>query len=206
MSADERDLVERSRQGDRAAFGEIYQRHVDRVFAYVHFRVRERALAEDLTQDIFMQAIRGLDGYEWQGSIAPWLLRIARNAVIDHWRRMGRRPERTLSAVEAGEGDEDERNRIMRLAVSEEEQGLERADRALERARIARAAKHLTELQQRVLALRFAADLSIRETAEAMGRSEGAIKNLQHHAVRALRQQLEAEESDRSKPSEAREK
>lgn len=185
LSADERRLVERARQGDAGAFGQLYQHYVDRVYSFVVFRVRDRAVAEDLTQDVFVQVLRGLDAFDWRGSLAPWLLRIARNTVVDHWRRIGRRPERTLSAVEAGEDDEDD-NRINRL-VAEEDAGLVQAEGALDRARIAQAASHLTELQQQVLALRFAAGLSIRETADAMGRSEGAIKNLQHHAVRSLR-------------------
>jgi RNA polymerase sigma-70 factor (ECF subfamily) len=185
LAADERRLVERAREGDAGAFGQIYQHYVDRVYSFVIFRVRDRAVAEDLTQDVFVQVLRGLDAFDWRGSLAPWLLRIARNTVVDHWRRIGRRPERTLSAVEAGEDDEDD-NRINRL-VAEEDAGLAQAEGALDRARIARAASQLTELQQQVLALRFAAGLSIRETADAMGKSEGAIKNLQHHAVRSLR-------------------
>ncbi len=194
--ADEHRLVERARQGDTRAFGLLYQRYVDRVYSFVAFRVRDRALAEDLTQDVFLQMMRGLEGFDWRGSLAPWLLRIARNTVVDHWRRSGRRPERTLTAVEMGEADEDD-SRINRL-VAEEDAALGQAEHALDRARIMRAALHLTELQQQVLALRFAAGLSIRETADAMGKSEGAIKNLQHHAVRSLRFHLKLSESDES--------
>ena len=192
MSVDEQRLVERARAGDAEAFGAIYQRHVDRVHGFIAFRVRDAALAEDLTQDVFLQAIRGLEGFDWRGSLAPWLMRIARNTVVDHWRRSGRRPERPLTAVEAGEA-EDDSSRIDRLAVSEEDAGLQRAEMALDREELLRASEHLTELQQRVIALRFAAGLSIRETAEAMGRSDGAIKNLQHHAVKALRRAIETE-------------
>jgi RNA polymerase sigma-70 factor (ECF subfamily) len=193
-AADEQRLVERARQGDARAFGQLYQHNVDRVYSFVIFRVRDKAVAEDLTQDVFLQMLRGLDSFDWRGSLAPWLLRIARNTVVDHWRRRGRRPERTLTAVEAGDEDEDD-NRINRL-VAEEDAGLSRAEQSLDRARIARAATHLTELQQQVLALRFAAGLSIRETAEAMGKSEGAIKNLQHHAVRSLRFHLHLSTAD----------
>ncbi|RIL06330.1 hypothetical protein DCC79_15485 [bacterium] len=182
-------LVDAARAGDAQALGRLYQLYVDRVYSYVIFRIRDRSVAEDLTQDVFMQMIRGLDAFDWRGSLAPWLLRIARNTVVDHWRRSGRRPERTLTAAEVGDEDDDD-NRLDRL-VAEEDPGLDRAERLLDRTRLARAAAHLTELQQHVVALRFAAGLSIRETAEAMGRSEGAIKNLQHHALRGLRQQLD---------------
>ena len=193
MADDERKLVERAKLGDAAAFGLIYQRHVDRVFAYIDFRVRDRALAEDLTQDVFLQVMRRLEQFEWRGGLAPWLMRIARNTVVDHWRRVGRRPERTQTRAEAGEMDEDETSLLERLAVTDEDTQFSEAEAASDRERLARATAQLTELQQRVLALRFAAGLSIQETAEAMGRSEGAIKNLQHHAVRGLRRLLEEE-------------
>lgn len=188
-AADERRLVERARQGDAGAFGQIYQHYVDRVYSFVVFRVRDRAVAEDLTQDVFVQVLRGLDAFDWRGSLAPWLLRIARNTVVDHWRRIGRRPERTLTAVEAGDDDEDD-NRINRL-VAEEDVGLAQAEGALDRARIARAAGQLTELQQQVLALRFAAGLSMRETADIVGCSEDAAKQHQYRALAQIRRWLE---------------
>jgi len=186
---DERRLVEHARRGDGAAFGQLYQRYVDRVYSFVVFRVRDKPLAEDLTQDVFLQVLRGLDAFDWRGSLAPWLLRIARNTVIDHWRRMGRRPERTLTSAEAGEDDEED-NRLDRL-MADEDDDLYLAERSVDWARVAQAATRLTELQRQVLGLRFAAGLSIRETAEEMGKSEGAIKNLQHHALRALRSHLD---------------
>lgn len=188
---DERDLVERARQGDRGAFGAIYQRYVDRVYSFIEFRVRDGALAEDLTQEVFVQSLRGLESFEWQGALAPWLLRIARNAVVDHWRRTGRRPERPMSQVELD--DEERPDREERLASPEAADALEAVDRALDRDRILQATVHLTELQQQVVALRFAAGLSLKETAAVMGRSEGAVKNLQHHALRALRRALATE-------------
>ena len=185
---DEEALVARARAGDPHAFGQIYQSYVDRVYSFVAFRVRDADLAEDLTQEVFVQALRALDAFDWRGSLAPWLLRIARNTIIDHWRRTARRPERPLSVVEAGEGGDDE-SRIDRL-VADDGAEVARAESVLDRDRIVIASANLTDLQQQVLALRFAAGLSIRETADAMGRSEGAIKNLQHHALKALRRHL----------------
>lgn len=188
--ADERSVVEAARAGDADAFGLLYERYVDRVYSFVLFRVRDSSVAEDLTQDVFVQVLRGLDGYDWRGTLAPWLLRIARNTVIDHWRRIARRPERPLSAVEAdAEGDEED-SRIGRMADEEGEVAIVQAEAMLDRAAFLRASAQLTDLQREVLALRFASGLSIRETAEAMHKSEGAIKNLQHHAVRALRRAL----------------
>lgn len=184
-------MVELAKGGDSQAFGKLYQRYVDRVYSFVAFRVRDPRLAEDLTQEVFIQALRGLESFDWRGSMAPWLLRIARNTVIDHWRRSARRLERPWSAIEPGE-DDDDLSRLEKMVAEEDEQSaMTQAEQALDRESVTRAAAQLTELQQQVLALRFSAGLSIRETAEVMRRSEGAIKNLQHHALRGLRRHLE---------------
>lgn len=185
----ERRLVERARAGDGQALGQIYQRHVDRVYSFLLFRVHDADLAEDLTQDVFIQALRGLANFDWRGSLAPWLLRIARNTLVDHWRRTARRPEKAFSAIEAGD-DDDEEGWLDKLSDQPDDGRWGDLDPAWDREQIATAATRLTDLQQQVIALRFAAGLSIRETAEAMGRSEGAVKNLQHHALRALRHAL----------------
>ena len=189
--ADDRALVERAAGGDSAAFGSLYQRHVDRVYGFVRFRVRDDALAEDLTQEVFVQAMRSIGSLAWQGSLAPWLMRIARNTVIDHWRRAGRRAERTLSVTEAGADEDEEDSRINRMEDEASREALERIELGIDRWQIEKACEVLTEFQSQVLALRFGAGLSIRETADAMQKSEGAVKNLQHHALRALRRAMD---------------
>jgi RNA polymerase sigma-70 factor (ECF subfamily) len=185
---DEQALVVRARQGDSQAFGQLYQRYVERVYSFVVFRVGDQALAEDLTQEVFLQSLRALDSFDWRGSLAPWLLRIARNTVIDHWRRATRRPERNMTSLEPPEsdGEDDALDRL--VAVPDDAD--HRAEQVLHRAAIVEAAAHLTDLQQQVVALRFASGLSIKDTAEVMGRSEGAVKNLQHHALKALKKHL----------------
>lgn len=186
--AGDRTLVERAQEGDRAAFGELYRRHVDRVYSFIVFRIRDPSVAEDLCQDVFFQALRSIGGFRWRGSVAPWLLRIARNMVIDHWRRAGRRPERAMTAMESPEED----GLADRVVSTAEGDADEEAERVLTRDRIAAAASNLTDLQEQVLALRFSAGLSIKETADVMGKSEGAVKNLQHHALKALKRHLES--------------
>ncbi len=186
-SQSEHELVRRAQRGDSQALGQLYQRHVDRIYSYVLFRVRDDALAEDLTQDVFFQAMRGLESFDWRGAVLPWLMRIARNTVIDHWRRLARRPEWAMSAL-ADDDEDDEDRRLDRLTAEDDDVG--EVELFVERERIIQAADRLTDLQRQVVALRFASGLSIKDTAEVMGKSEGAIKNLQHHALRSLRRLL----------------
>lgn len=172
----EADLVRHAQQGDARAFGALYERHVDRVYAYVAHRVGNRADAEDLTQEVFLRALANLKGFRWRGSLLPWLLTIARNLVTDHWRRRSR---------EVG-------NPVVAPTVAD---GLtEVVERRWQQEQLRAVAGELTELQQQVIALRFADGLSIAETAQVMGRSENAVKNLQHKAIAALRRRLRQED------------
>jgi RNA polymerase sigma-70 factor (ECF subfamily) len=188
-STSEEALVLRAQQGDPAAFGAIYQDHVDRIYSYIAFRVQDTEAAEDITQEVFLHALRAVKSFTYRGTVSPWLMSIARNAVVDHWRRRGRRPEEALSSYETEA--EDEEGLAGRVVGSIEPLSAdEHAELVYSRERIASAATHLTELQQQVLGLRFAAGMSVKEAAEVMGRSEGAVKNLQHHALKALKRQL----------------
>lgn len=179
----ERSLVERAQAGDRAAFGQLYQRHVDAVYAYIALRVRDGALADDLTQDVFLSAWRSLGGFRWQGSLAPWLMRIAHNRIANHWRTQGRRPEQ----VSLPSGDDPDDPRPEFAAPEPPEQG---HDLGLSSADLSSAMSRLTSLQQQVIALRFGAGLSLAETADLLQRTQNAVKNLQHNALANLRRHL----------------
>ena len=181
-------LVERAQCGDRAAFGQLYQRHVDAVFAYVQMRVRNVAVAEDLTQDVFMNAFRALPKFRWQGSFAPWLLRCAHNRVANHWRAQSRRPNQVALPAE----DDTERP-MFELATAPDT--VDDIDWNVSAERINSAMAGLTDLQQQVIALRFGSGLSLAETADAMKRSQNAVKNLQHNALAALRRRLVPEKA-----------
>ena len=182
-SSDDRQLAERASQGDRAAFGLLYERHVDAVFAYVQYRVRDVGVAEDLTQDIFLSAMRAMPGFRWQGSFAPWLMRCAHNRVVNHWRSLGRRaPELAMDETN------DEGQPVFELAG--DAGGWQEALDGIDAGRVERAVAGLTYLQQQVVALRFGAGLSLAETAQALSRSENAVKNLQHNALVSLRRRL----------------
>lgn len=178
----DRNLAERASRGDARAFGELYQRHLDDVLRYVLLRVGDRALAEDLTQDVFTSAFRAMSLFQWQGPIRPWFLRCAHNRIANHWRSVQRSPKPEALPEDAEEGPErhlidpsdDYQALLGRLSVET----------------VLEAMETLTPLRREVLALRFGAELSVAETAEWMGRSEAAVKNLQFSALGAIRTQL----------------
>jgi RNA polymerase sigma-70 factor (ECF subfamily) len=184
----ERALVARGQAGDRAAFGQLYQRHVDGVYAYIALRVRDAGLAEDLTQDVFLSAWRSLASFTWQGSLAPWLMRIAHNRIANHWRTQGRRPE--LVSLPSGEDPDDPRPEFADQAAEPSA-----AESVLGAGDLSQAMARLTELQRQVIAMRFGAGLSLAETADALQRTQNAVKNLQHNALANLRRHLPLEDA-----------
>jgi len=160
---DERNEVEAA-QRDPALFAGLYDEHFYRVYAYVARRVHDRHLAEDLTAQVFHEALANLRKFEWRGvPFAVWLLKIASNALHDHWSRQSRE---TGTRVETDPRDAHEIER---------------------HAAVFQLVGRLPEAQRRVIELRFVEDKSIRETAEALGRSEGAVKQLQLRAIESLR-------------------
>jgi RNA polymerase sigma-70 factor (ECF subfamily) len=175
-----RALVTLAQQGDGEAFATIYERYVDVVYRYVYYRVGSHHVAEDLTSETFVRALRRLDSYTWTGrDIAAWFVTIARNLVVDHVKSSRYRLEVTTGDMLDG----DER------APSTETEVLER----LRDERLLVAMRDLKADQQECLSLRFLQGLSLAETAEVMGRSAGAVKQLQLRAVRSLHRALGGE-------------
>jgi len=171
----EKELIRRAQQGDQEAFAELYEEHFDPIYRYILMRVRDRAEAEDLTQQVFLSALEALPSYKWRGApFSTWLFRIAHNRVIDYRRKM----TRFKSSSEAG-------------LISTEPDPATAAEREMELARIQRVLKELTPLQQEVIGLRFTGGLSTAEVAQVMRKSEGAIKALQHSALVTLRKKLQ---------------
>jgi len=166
---EERLLIEEA-QKDPSRFAELYEIHFNRVYAYIARRVRGRSEVEDLTSEVFHQALRNLARFEWRGvPFAAWLYRIAGNAVVDRSQRVGR--EVPISA------DTDE--------IGIEDRNLAEID---ERARLADCVDALPADQRRVVAMRFMEEKRIREVAGQLGRSEGAVKQLQFRALENLRE------------------
>jgi RNA polymerase sigma-70 factor, ECF subfamily len=165
---DDRALIAAA-QDDPARFGDLYGRYVHRVYGFVSRRVGNRAEAEDITSAVFEQALAGLPRFEWRGvPFAAWLIRIAANALADHWRRAAR---------EAGEPAPE-------VPDVAEMAGIE------QRAMLFQLVARLPDLQRRVIELRFGKEKSIRDIAAALGRSAGAVKQLQLRALENLRKEL----------------
>jgi RNA polymerase sigma-70 factor (ECF subfamily) len=173
-NADDRPLVEAA-QRDPARFGDLYDRHFERVYAFVAGRVRNRDVAEELTAEIFHKALAALPAFEWRGApFGAWLIRIAANAVVDRAVKASR---------ESGTADGFE-------PVSGEAPADVEVERAEERARLFRFVDELPRDQRAVIVERFVHERSIRETAARIGRSEGAVKQLQLRALHELRARM----------------
>lgn len=169
--AEERRLIEAA-QGDPAKFEALYEIHFHRVYGFIAGRVHDRATAEDLTSEVFYKALAGLPSYEWRGvPFTAWLLRIAANAIVDRARHAVR--ERPIADHPRDPGAP------MDMRIIEH------------RARLFHLVEQLPEAQSRVVYERFVEQRSIREIAGRLGRSEGAIKQLQLRALERLRAQME---------------
>lgn len=155
-------------QKDPARFAELYENNFARVYAYIARRVRDRHEAEDLTSEVFHQALANLPRFEWRGvPFAAWLFRIAANSIIDRSKRVAK-----------------EQEILPTTAVTSEGVNIEETDR---RARLFRLVDRLPADQRHVIVSRFADDKSLREIAQELGRSEGAIEQLQFRALQNLR-------------------
>jgi RNA polymerase sigma-70 factor, ECF subfamily len=168
---DDRLLIEAA-QKDPNRFAELYELNFARVYAYVARRVGDRDAAQDLTSDVFHKALAGIRSFEWRGiPFAAWLLRIAANMIADR----SKRPVREITGIDDPPEPGTQPN-------------LEEIDR---HARLFRLVEQLPADQRRVIGMRFAEEKSIREIGKELGRSEGAVKQLQFRALQNLRTRME---------------
>lgn len=166
--AEERLLIEAA-QRDPTGFADLYENNFEIVYVYIARRVRDREAAEDLTSEVFQKALEHLPRFKWRGvPFAAWLLRIAANIIADRSKR---------TAKESGIPFVDDVADVKQINLEEVEQ----------HARLFRLVNKLPTDQRKVIAMRFADEKSIRDIAIEMGRSEGAIKQLQFRGLQTLR-------------------
>lgn len=176
-AADPEDLVALARGGDVDAVGALYDRHQLSIFRYTLSRVGDRHAAEDLTGEVFLRMVKGLPKYQpMQIPFRGWLFRIAHNLVVDHYRK---HRSRLPIAIEEAE-----------LTAEPEGDPVQSLERSVETERLYDLLSRIDRLQCEVVALRFLSGLSVRETAGAVGKSEAAVKALQHRGLAALRDLL----------------
>ncbi|WP_328425933.1 RNA polymerase sigma factor [Streptomyces sp. NBC_00443] len=176
------ELVARAAAGDRDAFGTLYNEHRAEVFAFLHKRTRDRSLAEDLTQDVFVRALGRLSTFTATrgAGFAGWLAVIARNIYLDYVKSARSRLE--VSVAEMYDGDVRDR--------SAEASALRELDIAEASATVTAAMQGLTAYQRKCVALRYIDELSVPEVAARLGKGEGAVKTLTFRAMTTMRQTL----------------
>src|SRR4051812_35669071 len=171
-----RALVERAQKGDRGALEELYLIHFDRIYSYLHMSVGNRHDAEDLTTQTFLKMLESITRFRWQSApFSAWLFRIAHNLAMDHFRATRRwQPE---EEVPEPPGEEE---------PSAEAQALQ----SIGRQSMLELIEGLSEEQQQVLTLKFVFNFPNAEVATILGKTEGAVKSLQHRALVSLQKQI----------------
>jgi RNA polymerase sigma-70 factor, ECF subfamily len=171
-----RRLVERAQVGDRAALEELYLIHFDRIYSYLHLSVGNRHDAEDLTTQTFLRMLEAIGRFRWrEAPFSAWLFRIAHNLAMDHFRASNR--VQTEEEVQYPPGAEE---------TSAEEQALD----SLGRAGMLELIERLSPEQRQVLTLKFLFGFANGEVASILGKTEGAVKSLQHRALASLQKHL----------------
>jgi RNA polymerase sigma-70 factor, ECF subfamily len=172
-------LVARAKR-DRGAFACLYDRYVEQVYQFIYRRVKDHTIAEDITARVFFRALESLPRFEWRGiPFGGWLTRIAANLIHDH---AGDAQRHVSLRARADDGMD-----MATPGPSIEEQYVDRQASSM----LWQTVAALPMSEQQVVVYRFARDMSVREIATAMGRTEGAVKQLLFRAVKRLRQQLQ---------------
>jgi RNA polymerase sigma-70 factor (ECF subfamily) len=173
-----RRLVERAQAGDREALEELYLLHFDRIYSYLHMSVGNRHDAEDLTTQTFLKMLESIGRFRWQAApFSAWLFRIAHNLAMDHFR--ARRRWQPEEDVPEPRGQEEPSAETLAM-------------RTIGRESMLTMIEGLSPEQQQVLTLKFVFNFSNGEVAGILGKTEGAIKSLQHRALVSLQKQLDS--------------
>lgn len=182
MLEGERNLIMKAKSGEAEAFGLIYDHYLPKIYRFVLMKVSRKEEAEDITHQVFLKAWTGIEAHysETDSPFSSWLYRIARNAVIDHYRR-----EHPTLNIDDHEGSDE---LITRPDLDQQ------IDLASEVKNLLEAVRTLKETEQEVVMMRFVEDLPIKEVAKVVGKSEGAVKVIQHRALESLRKKLKKED------------
>ncbi len=181
MHEDEYRLIQLAQSGSEEACGELYDRHYDAVYRYCYYRIGEVQMAQDLTSEVFVRMVEGLDSFRAQGRpLLAWLYTVARNLITDLYRR--RDKPAACSLDENMETNEESVHNPVRAT-----------ERRMAADCLARALRHLTEDQRAVMHLKFVEGHNNSQVARLLDKSEGAIKSLQHRALGALRRAVQKE-------------
>ena len=155
-----------------AAIAGLFEEYYDKVVRYIYIRISDQPEAEDLAGEVFLKALKSMGSYRGSAEqLRFWIFKIARNIVIDHYRKMSKRKTVNLDDVEIADSTNVE----------------EMAERRLQIGELTKAMKQLTEAQREVIGLRFFAGLSSAETAQILGKSSGAVREMQCDAIQRLR-------------------
>ncbi len=166
-------LVELARGGDSEAFGLLYDHYQASVFRFLYYRTRSTTLAEDLTSETFFRALRSMKSFRWQGKdFGAWLMTIARNLAVDHFKAGRTRLETSTDDMGAHDDATDGPEQAVLAGLTNE--------------MLMGALAQLPEEQRDCLVMRFLQTMSIAETAAVLDRSEGAVKQLQLRGIRNL--------------------
>lgn len=181
MREDELTLVQKAKRGEAEAFGKLYDTYISPIYRFIFLKVGHREDAEDLSHQVFLNAWQNIGGYKFQGfPFSSWLYTIARNAVIDYYRT--KKPRIDIENVPEEK-------------VAEMPETAQAIDDAFDIVEIKKALAHLEEEQQTLLVMRFVNDLSTKEIAHILGKSEVSVRVMQHRALKHLKTLL-AESND----------
>ena len=177
---DEESLVRRAQHRDQEAFAQLYEEHFDKIYRYVTLKIGNETEAEDMTQQVFLNALQSISSFKWKGiPFSAWLFRIAHNQVVDYFRSK----KRTTVPLDESLASNNNNPQLV-------------VEQKLDIEQLLLATKQLTEAQREVISLRFTGELSIAQVAKVMGKSQGAVKALQHSAIVALRRALSVTDNE----------
>ncbi|MFA6365430.1 MAG: sigma-70 family RNA polymerase sigma factor [Candidatus Paceibacterota bacterium] len=173
-------LIQKAKQGDDISFGKLYDTYLPSIYRFVFLKIGRKEDAEDITQKVFVSAWQSLKGFEFKGfPFSSWLYRIASNAVIDYYRTWKGNISIDLVPEEYFSESMNEEGRI---------------DDNFDIARVRTAIAKLEPDQQNVVIMKFVSDLSNKEIAESLGKTEGAIRVIQHRALKQLKTLIDTNE------------